>query len=159
MPDRSKSASAGYPFPSSPAVTSRMKANRSRDTGPELNLRRALHSAGYRYRVNIKVPIDGRRPVNVDIAFPGKRVAVFMDGCFWHGCRVHRSVPISNEGYWRPKLERNVARDRDVTSSLEGAGWTVIRIWEHEDVATAVERIASCLGSYSRSSGLACSER
>lgn len=140
-------AAPDYPFPSSPAVTSRMKANRSRDTGPELNLRRALHSAGHRYRVNTKVAIGGRRPVNVDIAFPGKRVAVFVDGCFWHGCKVHRSVPISNEGYWRPKLERNVARDREVTSGLERAGWTVIRIWEHEDVATAVERISSCLGS------------
>lgn len=145
MPERSRAVTPNYPFPTSLAATARMKANRSRNTGPELSLRRALYRAGYRYRVNTKIPIDGYRPVNVDIAFLGRKLAVFVDGCFWHGCKVHRTIPVSNEGYWKPKLERNVGRDREVTARLERTGWTVIRVWEHEDVAEAAQRIFSCL--------------
>jgi DNA mismatch endonuclease (patch repair protein) len=147
MPGRSRIDDPDYPSPTSPAVTARMKANRSRDTGPELGLRRMLHRAGYRYRVNKKVSIEGHKPINVDVVFPGKKLAVFVDGCFWHGCEVHRSVPVSNEAYWRPKLARNIERDREVTACLERAGWTVVRVWEHENVSEAAGRIMSYLNA------------
>jgi DNA mismatch endonuclease (patch repair protein) len=72
---------------------------------------------------------------------------VFVDGCFWHGCPVHGRTPSTNSGYWGPKIGRNVERDAQQTSRLEAAGWTVVRIWEHEDPETAVARIATALGS------------
>src|SRR5579859_4803362 len=100
-----------YPHPSSPAATIRMRANRSRDTSPELALRSALHRAGLRFRVNFKVRADDRRPISVDIAFPRRKVAVFVDGCFWHGCKEHRTIPVANRAYWAPKIEENARRD------------------------------------------------
>jgi len=102
-----------------------MSKIRSKDTSPELALRRTLWSAGLRYRKHYG-------PFKIDIAFPGKKVAVFVDGCFWHGCPEHGTSPSSNQAYWAPKLERNKRRDRERTARLEAEGWTVIRIWEHD---------------------------
>lgn len=137
-----------YPQPSSAAATAKMKANRSKDTGPELRLRSHLHHQGYRYRVHFLVGVDERRPVSVDIAFPRLKLAIFIDGCFWHGCRLHRTVPVANASYWRPKLARNAERDRENTDRLTRAGWTVLRFWEHDDpvqAATSVAEMVACL--------------
>jgi DNA mismatch endonuclease (patch repair protein) len=113
-----------------------------RETAPELRLRRELHRRGLRYRVNMRiVPDAGRR--TVDIVFSRARVAVFVDGCFWHGCREHGRRPQTNEWYWSPKIERNMTRDRDTTARLEDAGWTVVRVWEHEDPNEAAERVSA----------------
>ncbi|MFM2475366.1 very short patch repair endonuclease [Burkholderia cenocepacia] len=118
-----------------------MQANRRRDTGPELAVRRLLHARGLRFRVDLTVESGIRsRP---DIVFTRRRIAVYIDGCFWHGCPQHRTQPKANADYWTPKLQRNVARDMEVTAALRSAGWTVLRFWEHEDpreVADAIER-------------------
>jgi DNA mismatch endonuclease (patch repair protein) len=134
---------ASYPLPSSPSVTTRMVANRGRNTRPEMLLRSTLHLAGLRFRVHYPVRVDAGRPIVIDIAFPGRRVAVFVDGCFWHACSKHRSIPKANRDYWRPKLARNSERDRETGARLEHAGWIAIRIWEHEDVGAA----ASCVSA------------
>jgi DNA mismatch endonuclease, patch repair protein len=118
-----------------------MKGNRSRDTAPEVALRSALHARGLRFRKEYPVPLAERR-VKVDVAFPRKHVAVFVDGCFWHGCPEHGHEPRRNTHYWGPKLSRNRQRDRAVTEELRRAGWTVVRIWEHvsaDDAACVVE--------------------
>lgn len=121
-----------------------MRSNRYRDTAPELRLRRALHARGHRYRVSLPVQAGGIR-VRPDIVFPRQRVAVFVDGCFWHCCAVHGRRPADPTGYWTAKLDRNVARDQRVTSSLEAAGWCVVRIWEHVSVDEAVTSVAAAL--------------
>jgi DNA mismatch endonuclease (patch repair protein) len=108
-----------------------MRANRRRDTGPELALRSALHALGLRFRKDHLVRLDGRRPVRVDVAFTRLRVAVFVDGCFWHGCPDHGVVPKANRTYWEPKLARNAQRDREIDSALSEQGWKVIHLWEH----------------------------
>lgn len=119
-----------------------MKANRGRDTSPELAVRRLLHADGLRYRVDY-APIGGRR--RADIVFTRQKIAIFIDGCFWHGCPAHATRPKTNVDYWTPKLDRNVERDRETTVLLQLAGWTVLRFWEHEapsDVARAVVEAA-----------------
>lgn len=108
----------------------RMKAQRRRDTLPELSLRQALHAAGYRYRVNFKVPSSGRR--TIDIAFTRQRIAVFVDGCFWHGCPQHFTVPKTRPDFWTTKIADNRRRDQETTRILAAAGWTVVRYWEHQ---------------------------
>lgn len=108
-----------------------MRANRSRDTGPELAVRRIVHAAGLRYRVSSPPLTHLRR--TADLVFRPTKVAVFIDGCFWHACPVHGTKPQANADYWLPKLERNRERDRETTGALEEAGWTVLRFWEHED--------------------------
>lgn len=126
--------------PSSREASRRMKKVRRADTSAEMELRRALHSRGLRYRVDAAVLPDKRR--RVDIAFPTARIAVFVDGCFWHGCPEHATWPASNADFWRQKIETNRRRDRDTDAKLRKAGWQVIRAWEHEDpeqVATQVE--------------------
>lgn len=117
-----------------------MLANRSRDTGPELAIRRLLHARGFRYRANARPLPDLRR--TADLVFRPAKVAVFVDGCFWHRCPEHGGTPKSNTDYWVRKLERNADRDRDTDARLGSAGWLVIRIWEHEDPAAAAERVA-----------------
>ena len=110
-----------------------MRANRRRDTGPEKRIRSLLHAQGLRFRVDYPIRIDGRRPIRPDIAFPAKRVAIFIDGCFWHGCPEHGRRPnVKNGHYWSPKIAGNQARDTH-TAALQAAGWTVLRFWEHED--------------------------
>ena len=118
-----------------------MRANRGRDTGPELAVRRALHARGLRYRVDHPLPFDRRR--RADIAFTRARVAVFIDGCFWHGCPEHGATPRTNTEFWRAKIERNRARDRDTTERLEAMGWIVLRFWEHEAPHWCAELISS----------------
>lgn len=121
-----------------------MRANRSRDTGPELSLRRALFARGLRFRKHLRIALpDGA--VRPDIVFTRARVAVFVDGCFWHRCPIHASDPKANSDYWLPKLDANAARDRRVGASLAAAGWTVVRIWEHEATATAADYISAVL--------------
>jgi DNA mismatch endonuclease (patch repair protein) len=120
-----------------------MQANRRRDTGPELALRRALFALGYRYRVDYRALPQLRR--RVDIAFTKDKLAIFVDGCFWHSCPEHGSVPKSNTDYWFPKLKRNVERDRETDRALADQGWRVIRIWEHDDPGRAASRIARML--------------
>lgn len=121
-----------------------MQANRRRDTAPELALRSALHRAGFRYRCDFRIDLPGGR-VRPDIVFTRRRVAVFVDGCFWHCCPEHGSKPSVNQSYWSPKLARNMERDARNTAWLTEAGWTVVRIWEHEDVASAMGRVAAAL--------------
>src|SRR4051794_11029082 len=113
-----------------------MSRNRRRDTGPERALRRLLHAQGLRFRVDFPVRLDGLT-VRPDVVFPRWQVAVFVDGCFWHGCPEHGNVPTRNAEYWIPKLQRNVDRDRRSNAALRSAGWQVVRVWEHEraDVA------------------------
>lgn len=108
-----------------------MAANRRRDTGPERAVRSLLHGMGLRYRVDHPVVVEGVR-VRPDLAFTARRVAVFIDGCFWHCCPDHGSQPGTNVRYWGPKLRGNVDRDRRHTALLQAAGWTVLRFWEHE---------------------------
>lgn len=122
-----------------------MRANPSRDTGPELRLRSALHRAGVRYRVHRAIRVDDRRPVVADIVFPAHRLAVFVDGCFWHACPLHGTIPKANRAYWEPKLLRNRERDHETTIRLEGAGWLAIRIWEHEDIVVACRCVLTAL--------------
>lgn len=117
-----------------------MLANRRRDTGPEVKLSSLLHRAGRRFRRDYPVRADGRS-VRVDIAFTKRRLAVFVDGCFWHCCPEHSQVPKANEAYWRPKLARNVARDREVDDALRAAGWSVLRFWEHIPPAEAARTV------------------
>ena len=116
-----------------------MSRQATRDTSPEMALRRRLHAAGYRYRVDYP-PLRGLRR-RADIVFTRRKVAVFVDGCFWHRCPEHGTSPASNSAWWKAKLDRNVERDADTNRLLTEAGWTVIRVWEHEDPAEALERV------------------
>jgi DNA mismatch endonuclease (patch repair protein) len=120
-----------------------MQANRGRDTGPELALRRELHRRGLRYRVDLPVLPGLRR--RADVVFPRPRVAVFMDGCFWHGCPQHATSAKSNAAFWTAKIAANRARDADTTQRLRQAGWTVIRIWEHDNATAAANHIQQVL--------------
>jgi len=125
--------------PSSPEASRRMARVRQRGTDVEIELRRALHALGLRYR--LQVPLS-RKPRRVaDIVFIGARVAVFVDGCFWHGCPLHATWPKENAGFWRAKIEANRARDADTTQRLRELGWEVIRIWSHEDPVEAARLI------------------
>ncbi|WP_313884414.1 very short patch repair endonuclease [Streptomyces tropicalis] len=116
-----------------------MQGNRSRDTRPELALRRAVHRLGLRYRVASRPLPEVRR--TADLVFTRVRVAVFLDGCFWHGCAAHHTVSKSNSVYWGEKVARNRARDQDTDRRLLDAGWVVLRIWEHEDPQAAAQRV------------------
>ncbi|MBJ7354358.1 MAG: very short patch repair endonuclease [Thermoleophilaceae bacterium] len=116
-----------------------MRAQRTEGTAPELRLRSELHRLGLRYRVHFATPFDRRR--KIDIAFPARRIAVFVDGCFWHSCPQHVVVPTSNRDFWIEKLARNRERDLDTNRRLIELGWEVIRVWEHEDPTDAAARI------------------
>jgi DNA mismatch endonuclease, patch repair protein len=119
-----------------------MRGNRRRDTMPERALRSALFSRGLRYRVDHPIrAAEGVRPIRADVVFPAVKLAVFVDGCFWHGCPEHGTRPARNSPYWDAKLERNVERDRRYDVLLAEAGWTVTRIWEHEDPEEAAARV------------------
>ncbi|GAA3815415.1 very short patch repair endonuclease [Cellulomonas soli] len=122
-----------------------MRRHPRRDTGPELALRRRLHAAGYRYRVVYPVPGYPRR--SIDIAFTRAKVAVFVDGCFWHGCSTHRQVPATNTAWWAEKLSANRARDEGTTAHLMELGWTVLRFWEHTAPDDAFAAITHALGT------------
>lgn len=120
-----------------------MQANRGRDTTPELAVRREAHRRGLRYFVD-RAPVKGLRR-RADLVFPAARVAVFVDGCFWHGCSEHHTVAKTNSSFWATKVSANRARDRDTDRQLTEAGWTVVRIWEHESVASAVDVIEAAV--------------
>jgi DNA mismatch endonuclease, patch repair protein len=131
-------------FASSAIVRRRMQAQRERDTGPELSLRRALHARGHRYRVDVRPIPDFRR--KADVVFTRAKVAVFVDGCFWHGCPEHgRREHAVNGWYWPAKIERNRRRDVETTAKLEAAGWSVVRVWEHVTVDEAIENVEAAL--------------
>jgi DNA mismatch endonuclease, patch repair protein len=121
-----------------------MRANRKRDTVPELRLRSLLHVRGLRFRVNPEICVPGLC-VRPDIVFSRSKVAVFVDGCFWHSCRWHGTRPRVNIHYWRPKLARVRARDRKVKRLLSKAGWKVLRVWEHVATERAADLIALAL--------------
>ncbi|MEU7905854.1 very short patch repair endonuclease [Actinoplanes sp. NPDC049118] len=133
------------PVSTSEAVSRSMKANRRTGTGPERRVRSVLHRLGLRFRKDYLVTVAGVR-VRVDIAFPRRRVAVFVDGCFWHSCNRHGSLPKTNVLFWQQKLRKNVERDALVTQALSAAGWQVVRIWEHEEVGAAASQVASVVG-------------
>jgi DNA mismatch endonuclease (patch repair protein) len=118
-----------------------MAAMPVRDTRPELAVRRELHALGLRWRAATGLTVHGRP----DLAWRGARVAVFVDGCFWHCCPAHWRPPRTNTGWWTAKLTRNAGRDREVTATLTADGWTVVRVWEHEPPAAAAARIAAAL--------------
>ena len=126
--------------PSSPAASRRMAKVRQKGTGAEIALRRALFQIGLRYRVDFEVLKKPRRVA--DIAFPVKRIAIFVDGCFWHGCPEHASWPRQNAEFWRQKIEANRLRDADTNSRLRSIGWTVLRFWEHESPIEAAKVVA-----------------
>lgn len=126
--------------PSSPHATATMRANRGRDTKPEVRVRSALHRAGFRFRKDLRLDLPLGR-VRPDIVFPTRKLAVFIDGCFWHGCPVHGEVPVSNRDFWLAKLARTKERDALQTQMLEAAGWGVLRVWEHEPI----DAITACI--------------
>jgi DNA mismatch endonuclease (patch repair protein) len=125
---------------SAPGVRRSMQANRGKDTSLELAVRSALHRSGLRFRKNTR-PVPHLR-CEADVLFPAIRLAVFMDGCFWHGCPTHATRPATHQEWWARKLDRNVARDRENDLLLEDAGWTVLRLWEHEQIADSVRKVA-----------------
>ena len=129
--------------PSSHEASLRMTRVRQKGTRCEVELRRALHARGLRYR--LQVPLL-TKPLRVaDIVFTRRKLAIFVDGCFWHGCPEHGTSPKSNADFWRDKIETNKRRDLDTTRRLTEAGWRVIRVWEHEDAEEAADRIMKAL--------------
>lgn len=126
-----------------PLTSARMRKQRRRDTAPEVALRRELHRRGARFFVD-RAPLPGLRR-RADLVFPRKRVAVYVDGCFWHSCPQHATSPKNNAQWWADKLAANVVRDRDTDARLADAGWRVLRIWEHEDPIEAADRVQAAL--------------
>jgi DNA mismatch endonuclease, patch repair protein len=136
-----REASAATSYASSAGVRSRMQMQRTRDTAPEIAVRKALHAMGLRYRVD-RSPLPGLRR-RADIVFGPARVAVYIDGCFWHGCPDHSNPrPASNGWYWPAKIAGNRARDEDTDRRLTDAGWAVVRVWEHEPAADVAALVA-----------------
>lgn len=130
-----------------------MRSNRPRNTTPELAIRRELHARGLRFRIHRAPAADVRS--QADILFPRARVAVYVDGCFWHSCPAHATLPKRNREFWQDKLDRNRERDRRTEAALSERGWTVLRIWEHERPTEAVDRIEAVLRGRPRIAGSA----
>jgi DNA mismatch endonuclease (patch repair protein) len=124
---------------SSEGVRKSMQSNKGRDTKPELALRKAAHALGLRYRVSVRPIAEVRR--TADLVFSKAKVAVFVDGCFWHGCPQHHTKSVTNPEYWAEKFRRNRERDEETDRLLAEAGWRVLRIWEHEDPSEAAHRV------------------
>jgi DNA mismatch endonuclease (patch repair protein) len=133
-----------HPAPISEGRSRNMQAIRRANTKPEVALRSALHRLGYRFRKDLRLDLDGVR-VRPDIAFTKSKVAVFVDGCFWHCCPEHGRIPVVNEDYWRPKLQRNQDRDQIADAALSDAGWQVVRLWEHVPPVEAADFLISVL--------------
>ncbi|MGK8491496.1 very short patch repair endonuclease [Nocardia asiatica] len=134
---------AAESWASSPSAQAVMRANRGRDTSPELQLRALLFEHGLRYRVSVRPISELRR--TADIVFPRARVAVFVDGCYWHGCPEHYRPSTKNSEFWATKIASNRRRDEDTNRALAEAGWTVVRCWEHEDPEVSAERVIDAL--------------
>ncbi|WP_263359257.1 very short patch repair endonuclease [Acidicapsa ligni] len=117
-----------------------MQGNKSRDTKPEVAVRSAVHALGMRYRISARPLRDLRR--TADLVFRNARVAVFVDGCFWHGCPQHHAQPKTNATYWATKIRGNKTRDEDTTERLRQEGWTVLRFWSHEEPPSVATQIA-----------------
>lgn len=132
------------PSASSPEVLARMTRQRRRDTKPEMSIRRLLHARGLRYRVDAPLPGMRRR---ADLVFRSSRVAVFVDGCFWHGCPEHGTTPKKNAAWWTEKIDTNVKRDRDTDRRLTADGWVVVRIWEHDAPQVAAARVGEIVSN------------
>ncbi|GLX18326.1 very short patch repair endonuclease [Streptomyces lavendulae] len=132
-------------LPTTAPVRTRMSRQKSRDTGVEVALRKALHAKGARYRIHRK-PVKGVRR-EADIVFGPARVAVFVDGCFWHGCPLHATWPKNNAEFWRAKIEGNRRRDLDTDARLAEAGWLSVRVWEHEQADEAAARVLAVVAS------------
>lgn len=139
-----------YPEPANELATKIGKANVRRDTRAELLLRSALHRRGLRFRKDHLVRCMNGLKVRPDVVFTRARIAVFVDGCFWHGCPDHGRTPGRNRVYWVPKLEANAARDQRVDAALRADGWRIERVWEHEDPSTAGARIAAAVADRRR---------
>lgn len=146
---RAKAASGSAVAPSSAHATATMRANRHRDTSPELALRSILHRRGLRFRVDRRIGLGGRSWARPDIVFTRARVAVFVDGCFWHSCPEHGEMPVANREFWEAKLGRTVERDRAQAAALVAAGWNVVRVWEHESTEAAATRVEEVLRLHS----------
>lgn len=140
MPRRKKRY---HPEPSSEAVRERMEAQPRRETGCEVAVRSAAHALGLRYRVNRRPEPEIRR--EADLVFPREKVAVFVDGCFWHGCPLHHRVPTAHSEWWAKKLERTRARDQQTVCVLREHGWLVVRVWEHEEPEKAAHRVRNAV--------------
>lgn len=123
----------------SKTVTDAMRSMPEHSTGPEMAVRRLLYQQGLRYRVQYPVPGVPRR--SIDIAFPGKKIAIFIDGCFWHGCALHRNIPAHNRDWWQDKIDQNRARDCDTDEILRDAGWIALRYWEHDSAEQIVSKV------------------
>lgn len=128
-----------------PETARRMARVRHRDTAAELALRRSLFAAGLRYRV--QYPVEGKPRRTIDIAFTRAKVAVFVDGCYWHGCPVHGTQARNNAAWWRSKIATNQQRDVDTSTHLERLGWVVIRVWEHEGTGEGLARVVAALAA------------
>lgn len=126
-------------LPKDQAVSERMRRQRTQDTAIEMAVRRTLYSYGFRYRIQYPVPCFPRR--TIDIAFPSRKLAVNIDGCFWHGCERHRPMPRSNSDWWRRKINENRERDRQTDLHLAASGWKTLRFWEHEPLGNIVRTI------------------
>ena len=133
---------------SSEATRRSMRSNTGRDTGPELRLRSEVHRLGLRFRVNIRPLPRVRR--TADLVFTRQKVAVFLDGCFWHGCPEHYSEPATNAEYWANKVAANAARDRETDCLLRRAGWIVLRVWEHENPVEAALAVRTAVAAACR---------
>ena len=137
------------PVPSSPGVSERMSRARRRDTEPEMLIRREAHRRGLRYLVDAPLPGMPRR--RADMVFTRRKVAVFVDGCFWHSCPVHTSIPRANRDWWVAKLRKNTERDRETDAHLRELGWTVLRFWEHEEPVAVVDSVEKVVRGHSSS--------
>jgi DNA mismatch endonuclease (patch repair protein) len=128
-----------------------MRANRRKDTAPELAVRSELHRRGLRFRVDHPVRVVGvARPIRPDVVFPRQRLVLFIDGCWWHGCPEHSTEATTNSEYWRTKLAENRARDERHTKHLTESDWTVVRAWTHEDPSAVAARVVQALGRHGR---------
>jgi len=133
-----------YPHPQRPEFSAVMRGNTRRNTRFELSVRRLLYAGGYRYRVDAPIDVGGLR-LRPDIVLKGRMIAVFLDGCFWHGCPIHGVKPRTNSHYWQEKIRRNKLRDRDYRRRMRKYGWTVIQAWEHESISVIVARIIAAI--------------
>lgn len=134
------------PPATSPGRSRNMAAIQRRDTNPERKLRSLLHASGLRFRVDLPIRVSDQRPIRPDVVFTRRRLVVFMDGCFWHGCPEHGRRPgIRNGHYWTPKIAGNIQRDRRHVDALKGAGWDVLRFWEHETAEAVAVAVISAV--------------